>query len=347
MKILIIQTASIGDVILATAVLEELHDAYPSAEIDLLVKKGMESLFQAHPFIQKLIVWDKKNKYRDILRILREVRKTRYDMVINLQRFALTGLITALSGARETVGFTKNPLAFLFTRRIKHIIKKGIHEVERNRSLIIPVLPANHKNNLSGFIQGPKLYPSPSDEARVEALKTRVEALEAKVSALKARPYVSISPASLWFTKQYPASKWVELIQTLPEEIDIYLLGSPADFPLCETIKNLSSRAKLSSLAGSLSFLESAALMRDALMNYTNDSAPMHLASAVNAPVTAVYCSTVPEFGFGPLSDKKWIIQSRKQLSCRPCGLHGKTECPLGHFECALTINVSQFAKHE
>ena len=81
MKILIIQTASIGDVILATAVLEELHDAYPSAEIDLLVKKGMESLFQAHPFIQKLIVWDKKNKYRDILRILREVRKTRYDMV--------------------------------------------------------------------------------------------------------------------------------------------------------------------------------------------------------------------------------------------------------------------------
>lgn len=64
--------------------------------------------------------------------------------------------------------------------------------------------------------------------------------------------------------------------------------------------------------------------MHDAQMNYVNDSAPMHLASAMNAPTAAIFCSTIPEFGFGPLSDDSRVIQIQKPLACRPCGLHGK-----------------------
>jgi heptosyltransferase-2 len=82
--------------------------------------------------------------------------------------------------------------------------------------------------------------------------------------------------------------------------------------------------------------------MKKALMNYVNDSAPMHLASAVNAPVTAVYCSTVPAFGFGPLSDNSTIIEAFPEPECRPCGLHGLRQCPLGHFNCAETIKTEQ-----
>jgi len=92
-------------------------------------------------------------------------------------------------------------------------------------------------------------------------------------------------------------------------------------------------------LAGELSFLESAALMKGATMNFVNDSAPMHLASAMNAHVTAVYCSTIPAFGFGPLSTKSFIIQTSEKLSCRPCGSHGYKTCPQGHFKCATTIS--------
>ncbi|HEV9038701.1 MAG TPA: glycosyltransferase family 9 protein, partial [Puia sp.] len=77
-------------------------------------------------------------------------------------------------------------------------------------------------------------------------------------------------------------------------------------------------------------------------MNYVNDSAPMHFASAVNAPVTAVYCSTLPEFGFGPLSDDSHIVQIAQHLDCRPCGLHGYKACPLGHFNCAHKIENGQ-----
>jgi heptosyltransferase-2 len=88
-------------------------------------------------------------------------------------------------------------------------------------------------------------------------------------------------------------------------------------------------------MAGKLSLLESAAIMAGARMNFVNDSAPMHLASAVNAPVTAVFCSTVPAFGFGPLSDNAFIAETTIPLDCRPCGLHGYTVCPKGHFKCA------------
>lgn len=75
-------------------------------------------------------------------------------------------------------------------------------------------------------------------------------------------------------------------------------------------------------------------------MNYVNDSAPLHIASAMNAPITAVFCSTVPAFGFGPLSDHSKIIETKLMLDCRPCGLHGFKSCPKGHFKCALSIEA-------
>jgi len=118
-------------------------------------------------------------------------------------------------------------------------------------------------------------------------------------------------------------------------------LGAPGDQSACESIKTNSSHPRVMNLAGQLSFLESAALMKGAVMNFVNDSAPMHIASAVNAPVTAIYCSTVPAFGFGPLSDRKFVIETKEELACRPCGLHGFKSCPQGHFKCATTIKIS------
>ena len=75
-------------------------------------------------------------------------------------------------------------------------------------------------------------------------------------------------------------------------------------------------------------------------MNYVNDSAPLHIASAMNAPVTAYFCSTLPSFGFGPLSDNANVIQTKQTLECRPCGLHGKRKCPQQHFNCGHQIEV-------
>jgi heptosyltransferase-2 len=162
-----------------------------------------------------------------------------------------------------------------------------------------------------------------------------------KVARWKQGTYYTISPASLWFTKQYPEEKWVELINTIPFETPVYLLGSKSDNELCQSIIQKSVNKVCVDLSGKLTFLESAALMKGARMNFTNDSAPMHLASAVNAPVTAIYCSTTPDFGFGPLSDHRAVVEVPAKLDCRPCGLHGYRACPEKHFRCANNIPVA------
>ncbi len=323
MKILVIQTAFIGDVILATALLEQIHAHAPHARIDMLVRKGNEGLLANHPFVNQVLVWDKKGgKYSSLWALLGQLRQTRYDAVLNLQRFGATGLLTAFSGAKQTVGFDKNPFSGLFAHQVEHRIEPGVHEVDRNVALLMalrPGYPTPHRLR-------PRLYPSPADYEAVRPYQTGL--------------YVCMAPTSVWFTKQFPADKWVELIRRTPAETRIYLLGAPTDETACEAIRQRAT-PNVVSLVGKLSLLQSAALMQGAAMNYVNDSAPMHLCSAVNAPTTAIFCSTVPEFGFGPLSDTAHLAQTPEPLDCRPCGLHGHRACPLGHFRCATTIDVS------
>ena len=323
-KFLVIQTAFIGDAVLATALVEKLHRSYPQAKIDFVVRKGNEGLLNNHPFLNAVLVWDKKkNKYGNLFTILKTIRNNKYDAVVNVQRFAATGFLTAFSGAKKTVGFDKNPWSFLFSKRIKHVVSTHdsfLHEVERNQKLI--------EDFTDAIAAKPRLYPSQKDYEEVK----RYQRLA----------YICVAPASVWFTKQYPAEKWVSLINNIHADINIYLLGAPGDYSLCEAIKTGTTHRNVINLAGKLTFLQSAALQQSAVMNYVNDSAPMHFASAVNAPVTAVYCSTVPSFGFGPLSDKSFIVQTTEPLACKPCGLHGYNACPLGHFKCAHTINDQQ-----
>lgn len=316
---LLIQTAFIGDVILATALIESLKHKYPDAHIDMVVRRGNESLLQNHPLLREVIVFDKRNKYRNLFNLIQKIRSARYDVVINVQRFATTGIVTVCSGARETVGFDKNPFSFLFTRKIRHQ-QEGMHEVDRNHHLVAHLV--------SGPAARPRLYP------------TR-EQFD-KVAAYGGGRYITVSPASVWFTKQHAFEKWLEFLQTIHSPTHVYLLGAPGDQALCDQLRESCHNATVTTLAGKLTLLESAALMKGAVMNYVNDSAPMHLASALNAPVTAVYCSTIPEFGFGPLSDVSIIVQTREKLDCRPCGLHGFKACPQGHFRCSLDISVSE-----
>ena len=323
-KFLIIQTAFIGDVVLATGLIEKLHSFFPDAQIDFLVRKGNEGLLQNHPYLRQVLVWDKKKeKYSNLFRLLKQIQKEKYNKVINVQRYAATGLLTAFSGAKCKIGFDKNPWSFLFTEKIRHTTgtnESGIHEIERNNTLI-----ASFTNDKAFK---PKLYPTQQD---YEAIKQ-----------YQSRTYICIAPSSVWFTKQYPKEKWVNLINKLPSSFNVYLLGAPSDEVLCGTIIKNTSNKNVYSLAGKLSMLQSAALQQNAYMNYVNDSAPMHFASAMNAPVTAVYCSTIPSFGYGPLSDKSFIVETKEQLECRPCGIHGHKECPQKHFKCALTIQDEQ-----
>lgn len=318
-KFLIIQTAFIGDVILATPIIEKLHKFYPDSQIDFLLRKGNENLLRNNPHVSNLLTWNKKkDKIKNMFRIIRKIRTKKYDYVINLQRFASTGIITFLSKGKIKVGFDKNPFSFTFTRKFRHEIGNGKHETERNIELIEEITDSSTFK--------PKLYPTDEDYQIV--------------SEYKMRPYVCIAPTSVWYTKQFPAEKWIELINQLDAKYQIYLVGGPDDKEACDFIIAQSEKNNLFNLCGKLTFLQTSALLSNATMNYVNDSAPMHMASAMNAPTTAIFCSTVPDFGFGPLSDQHKIIETNENLDCRPCGLHGFKECPKGHFKCAKTIDI-------
>jgi heptosyltransferase-2 len=95
-KFLVIQTAFIGDVVLATGLIEKLHQHFPEASIDFLVRKGNESLLTNHPFLHEVLVWDKRERKQvNLLKMLGRIRRNKYDKVINVQRFAATGILTA------------------------------------------------------------------------------------------------------------------------------------------------------------------------------------------------------------------------------------------------------------
>ncbi|MCC6372717.1 MAG: glycosyltransferase family 9 protein [Bacteroidia bacterium] len=311
-NILIIQTAFIGDAILASSLLEKLHAEFPEAQLSILVRKGNEGIYHQHPFLKEVLVWDKtQNKMKHLWQLLFRVRKNRYDCVINCHRFASSGVITGFSGALHSAGYKQNPFSFLFNFNVKHIIGDGRHETERYAQLV--------EDFAGPKVYKPRLYPSAADFE--------------KVKNYQQHSYVCMAPASVWFTKQLPEKKWTELCNKTENTLTIYLLGAPGDVALCERIKNTVPNKNVVVLAGKLNLLESCALMSNANMNYVNDSAPLHLASAVNAPVTAFFVSTVPAFGFGPLSDNSQVKEVHG-LDCRPCGLHGFKACPKQHFKC-------------
>lgn len=311
-NILIIQTAFIGDAILASSVAEKMHIRFPEARISMLVREGNEGIYEQHPYLHETLVWrKKKGKLKNLFALIRQVRARNFDCVINCHRYFSSGLITSLSKAKHTAGFKENPLSFLFNTTGRHTIGDGTHETERYNRLISDMAP--------GPPSPPRLYPP--------------EQCMTKIRPYIGKTFVCVAPASVWNTKQLPVQKWVALCDSMPHQLYIYLLGSAGDSKLCEIIAEKTTHNRVQSLAGKLSLLESCELMRHATRNYVNDSAPLHLASAVNAPVTAFFCSTVPAFGFGPLSDDSEIM-GVDDLPCRPCGIRGYAACPLKHFKC-------------
>ncbi len=311
-KALIIQTAFLGDVILATPIIEKLKKAYPGITIDFLLKKGNQPLLENHPHLRKVYLFDKKDKWNSFWRLTGQIRKEKYSLVINLHRYFSSGMFSVLSGANHIIGFDKNPLSFFYHRKYAHRFEPDsmLHEIERNQTLLSELIDEE--------ILMPRLYPTEDDYQ----------------AARWNKPYVCICPASVWYTKQWPVPNWINLIDKIPEHYDVILSGGPADRELCDEIVAGVNRKGVYNKSGDYTMLESIALIAKATMNYVNDSAPLHMASAMNAPVAAVFCSTIPGFGFYPLSDQSKVFETPKKLSCRPCGIHGRKSCPEGHFSC-------------
>lgn len=319
-RVLVAQTAFLGDGVLATSLLEAIHCEHPDWHLDILVRKGCERLFDEHPFVRNVLVWDKgRDKYMGLFRLIRTIRRQRYHMVLQAQRFFSGSLMLAASGADIRSGYASAPLSWLFTHRAEHIFKDSWHETDRLFGLWRPFAGRGHASR-------PRLYPT--EEQQREAAR------------FAERPYITIAPGSVWATKQWPVAKWVELVRQINNRYLVLIIGSKGESALAEEILAGCAGLDVQDICGQTELLVTAAIMRHAAMNYSNDSLPVHLASAVNAPMCMVYCSTVPQFGFYPLSDVAHIVEP-PALDCRPCGLHGHRACPKGHFRCGNEVDVA------
>jgi heptosyltransferase-2 len=126
----------------------------------------------------------------------------------------------------------------------------------------------------------------------------------------------------------------------LAQRATVVIIGSADDHELAAEIAN-AAQGRAVDATGKLSLLASAELIRRCALLVTNDSAPQHLASAMNTPTLTIFGPTVPEFGFGPLADRSTTV-GLDSLACRPCDRHGPVACPLKHWKCMREIGVDR-----
>ena len=199
----------------------------------------------------------------------------------------------------------------------------GIHEIERN-FLLLEIVFENKLLNIKP--ERPDLFPSKDDFSIVKKL------IYDKIK--KNEKFVSIAPGSVWQTKRWPSPHYKKLIEILRDHgIKAILIGGKEDNEICKKL----TLSNTINLAGKVTLLQSAAAISISNAIVTNDSAPLHIASAMNTPTVAIFGSTTPYLGFGPLADKSIIIENN-DIKCRPCGRHGKTKCKQEHYKCMKEI---------
>ncbi|MDI6803219.1 MAG: lipopolysaccharide heptosyltransferase II [Bacteroidota bacterium] len=325
-KILIFQTAFIGDVILTLSMVQLLKKRYPIVEIDFVATKRASDVLQNHPDINEIIIYDKYGDdkgRKGFKRLTNLLKSKKYDAAIVPHRSIRSALLIYLSKIKTRIGFNRSAGRILFTHIVKY--RYDLHEAERNISLLKPLLIETQKKEL------PRLYPSIADKKVVDKILFEEEILDTN-------RLIGIAPGSVWNTKRWTKEGYLQLVRKLlSEKYVVCLLGGKEDVKLCNEIINNTSIGGVINLAGKLTLLQSAELIRRCRVLITNDSSPVHLAAAVDIPVVAIFGATVPAFGFGPFSEGSIVVEIN-DLKCRPCAIHGGNICPIGTFDCMKRI---------
>ncbi len=326
MKILIIQTAFLGDLILTTSYIREVAKKYPDAEIHILIKSGAESILKNNPYIKKIYTLDKKKSksFLYFLKFIFALRKEKYSICYSAHFSHRSSQFSFFSGAKIRIGYAESGFSFLHTRKISRPLE-DVHEVDKLFSLLDLEKPFS------------------LSEKRPEIFFDDLEKSEFK-KILPAEKYISIAPSSLWETKRMPVFKFIELIQKILQTRNekIVLIGSKDDIPLTEEIlKAFPNETRLIDFAGKTNLRELAYLISKSALLISNDSSPIHFASAFNTPTLMIYGATIPAFGYSTLVDKQFISEVQN-LACRPCGIHGGKFCPEVHFQCMKNQDIEK-----
>ncbi len=324
-KILIVQTAFIGDVILATPLAEAAHQVFPDCVVDFMAIPAAVSILEKNDFIRQVLIFDKRGQQRGLValwKLAKTLQREHYDLALVPHRSLRSAALVRLAKIPERLGFDRSAGARLFTRRVQYSQK---HEVERNLDLL--------RVFSDDFARpSPKIFWDKNDEQVVEQICTGAPA---------GKWFCALAPGSVWATKRWPAERFSELAQKLVQETGalVFLVGGNNDAALCAQIAEKIGNDVVNT-AGKLSLRQSTALLDRCKILISNDSAPAHLGVATRCKVITIFGPTVPAFGFAPFGDGHLVIE--KNLPCRPCSSHGGHRCPIGTHACMLEISFEE-----
>jgi heptosyltransferase II len=323
---LVVQTSFLGDTILTTPLLTQLANRGP---VDVVTTPASSSLLANHPAVREVIAYDKRGADAGLLGFLRlasRLRRAHYDAAFLAQGSLRSALLAWFARAPSRIGFATSAGSSLYTTKVAY--RDDLHHAARLLQLSRP-----NGREPSEEETRPSLMPG-------EAEREAVDALLRASNVAEGERLVALAPGSVWATKRWPY--YAELAQTLADAGRIAIVGGPADASLAAEIRAAVPNAI--DATGVLSLLASAELIRRCGVIVTNDSAPLHLASAMGTATVAIFGPTVPEFGFGPLAPVK-VVVGHESLACRPCHRHGPKRCPLTHFRCMRELSVESVAE--
>ncbi len=296
--------------------------------VDVVCTPAASGLLANHPAVREVIVYDKRGADRGITGFAKlggSLYKRRYDAAFLAQGSVRSGALTLIARIPERVGFATSAGRAFYTTRV--VSRDGEHHASR----LLSLASRGASDATEDAHPRPTLYPGDTERAAVDAVLRGVAPDE---------PLIVLAPGSVWATKRWPY--YPELARLLGADAHIVVVGSEADRPLAHAIADATGGRAIDA-TGRLSLLASAEMIGRARLLVTNDSAPLHLASAMNTPTLAVFGPTVPAFGFGPLAERSAIAQV-EGLDCRPCDRHGPRRCPLGHWRCMREITAGDAA---
>lgn len=325
MRSLVIQTSFLGDMVLTTPLIRELARR---GEVDVVATPANAGLLAHNPHVRHVYRYDKRGAhagargFREVARLARAQGDS--DTAYLAQGSVRSAALAVAAGYVTRIGFASSAGRWLYTRR--YPFHREWHHTERLWSL------AGHGDGVRAerTTLRPELFPGAVEEEQVQRLLD--------VNAHAGEPLLAIAPGSAWATKRWPY--YAALARRLARLGRVVVLGGSDDTPLAEAIRRETFGNAIDA-TGSLSLLASAALLARAAVLVTNDSAPLHLASAMDTPTVALFGPTVPELGFGPLASASRVGQV-DMLDCRPCDAHGPRACPLGHWRCLRDLTVAE-----
>ena len=322
-KILVMQTAFLGDSLLTLPLLRRLKEILPGATVTVLTLAKTADIFRGTPWVDEVLLDDKRGVHGGLTgpwRIASELRARGFDLAVIPHRSFRSALIARLALIPRRIGFDSSAGRFLLTDAVP--FSWLMHDLERNLSLTLPL--------------GTGAAPS-SGESRYVTASAPSARLSELLEGAGAR-LAGVHPGSAWATKRWLPERFAELCVRLKADgLTPVLVGGPDDKALGARVAKDCGALDLTGLTD---LADLKALMGRLSVFVTNDSGPMHLAAAAGVPVVAIFGATTRELGFFPYGAGHRVVEAA--LACRPCGLHGARECPEGHFLCMRLLTVDQ-----